>query len=83
MLYEHFSRCFIPKDPSLGFLKLFQTPIVIIRGDIFRSMALMLGANRLLAMAKNTGGLHPIAIAEVFLRLISHSIVLQLRGPFQ
>jgi hypothetical protein len=23
MLYEHLSRCFIPKDPSSGFLKLF------------------------------------------------------------
>jgi hypothetical protein len=43
----------------------------------------MLGANRLLAMAKDIGGLFPITIGEVFLQLISHSIVLQLRGLVQ
>jgi hypothetical protein len=43
----------------------------------------VLGVNRLLAMAKDTGGLRPIAISKVFLWFISHSIVLQLRGPFQ
>jgi hypothetical protein len=29
MVYEHLSRCFIPKDPSLGFSKLFQAAIAI------------------------------------------------------
>ncbi len=52
MVYEHLSRCFIPKDPSLGFSKLFQVVVVVICGDIFKSMALMLGVNKLLAMAK-------------------------------
>jgi hypothetical protein len=33
-------------------------------------MALMLGACKLLAMAKDIGGLHPIAIGEVFFQLI-------------
>jgi hypothetical protein len=46
-------------------------------------MALMLGANRLLAMAKDIGGLLPITIGEVFFQLISHFIVLQLRGLVQ
>jgi hypothetical protein len=31
-----------------------------------RLVALMLGANKLLAMAKDTGGLCPIVIGEVF-----------------
>ncbi len=39
-------------------------------------MVLMLGAKRLLAMAKDIGGLHPIAIGKVFFLLISRSIVL-------
>jgi hypothetical protein len=43
----------------------------------------MLGANKLLAMAKDTGGLHPITMSEVFLRLISRYIILQLWGLFE
>jgi hypothetical protein len=83
MLHEHLSKCFIPKDPSLRFSKLFQTVIVVVRGNILRSMALMLVANRLLAMAKDICGLCLIAVSEMFIQLINHSIVLQLRGPFQ
>jgi hypothetical protein len=43
----------------------------------------VLGANRLLAMVKDTSGLCPIAIGEVFIWFNSCSIVLQLRGLFQ
>jgi hypothetical protein len=66
MVYEHLSGCFILEDPSLGFLKLFQV-VFVARGAIFKSMALLLGVNKLLAMAKDIGGLHPIAIAKVVL----------------
>jgi len=82
MVYEHFSKCFIPKDPSSKFSELFQAFVTITCEDIFRSMALVLGASRLLAMAKDIGGLRPIIISEVFFLFINHSIVLQLRGPF-
>jgi hypothetical protein len=44
--------------------------------DIPRSMALVLEVSKLLAMAKDIGGLRPITIGEVFLWFISHSIVL-------
>jgi hypothetical protein len=43
----------------------------------------MLGVSRLLVMAKEIAILHPIAICEMFIRLISCSIVLQLQGLFQ
>jgi hypothetical protein len=66
MVYEHLSGCFIPEDPSSGFLKLFQV-VILVRGDIPWSMVLMLGVNRLLVMAKDTGGLHPIIVREMFL----------------
>jgi ABC-type amino acid transport system permease subunit len=36
----------------------------------------MLGVNKLLAMAKDTSGLHLIAVGDVFFQFISHSIVL-------
>jgi hypothetical protein len=42
----------------------------------------MLGANRLLVMAKDIGGFHTILISKVFFQLISRSIVLQLWGLF-
>jgi hypothetical protein len=76
MVYEHLSGCFISKDPSSWFSKLFQTIIVIAHGDIPRLMALMLQASRLLAMVKDFKGFCPIIVGEVFLRLISHSIIL-------
>jgi hypothetical protein len=62
MLYEHLSKCFILEEPSSGFLKLFHaTTTTIAHGDIFRSMALVLGVNKFLAMAKDIGGFHPIS----------------------
>jgi hypothetical protein len=46
---------------------IFKVFVVIVHGDIPRLMALMLEANRLLAMAKDTSGLRPTAMSEVFL----------------
>ncbi len=43
----------------------------------------MLGANKLLVMAKDISGLHLIVVSEVFFQLISRSIVLQRHGSFQ
>jgi hypothetical protein len=57
MIYEHFSRCFIPKDSSLGFLKLFQVVDIVLM-----SIALMLGASILL-----TEGFYPIVVGKMFL----------------
>jgi hypothetical protein len=36
MVYEHFSRCFVLKDPSSGFSKLFQVVTRVAKGDIGR-----------------------------------------------
>jgi hypothetical protein len=36
----------------------------------------MLGASRLLVMAKDIGGFHPIAVGEMFFRLITRAIIL-------
>ncbi len=77
MVYEHISRCFIPKDPSSWFLELFQVAVVVAHGDIPRVMALMLGVNRSLAVVKDIGGFRPI-IMNVSLQFISHSIILEL-----
>jgi hypothetical protein len=66
MVYEHLSRCFIPKDPSSRFSKLFQAATTVVRRDVLRSVALVLGASRLLAMVKDTNGIHLIVIGKVF-----------------
>jgi len=62
MVSEHFLRCFIPKDPSLGFLKLFQVVANVAHGDILKSIALMLGVSILL-----TEGFHCIVVGKMFL----------------
>jgi len=73
-----FLGCFILKDPSLGFLELFQVIVIVVHQDIPRSMALVLRVNKLLAMAKNIDGLCLIVVNKVFFQFISYSIVLQL-----
>jgi hypothetical protein len=78
MVYKHLLGCFIPKDKSSGFLELFQVVAIVVRGDIPRLVALELRANKILEMEKDISGLHLIAINVAYLRLISHSIVLQL-----
>jgi len=67
MVYEHLSRCFIPKDPSTRFSKLFQAIVVVTHGDILRSVALVLWASRLLAMIKDVGGFRLIVVVEMFI----------------
>jgi hypothetical protein len=64
MVYEHYLGCFIQKDPSLGFSKLFQIVNVVVHGNTPRLVALVLGVNKFLAMAKDISGLRPIAISE-------------------
>jgi len=66
MVYEHLSRCFILEDPSLRFSKLFYIVATIVHGHIFKSVAFVLRANKLLIMAKETMGFHPIVVGEVF-----------------
>ncbi len=74
MVYEHLSGRFIPKDPSIGFLELFQANAIIVHRDIFKSVSLVLGVIKLLA--KDICGLCLIAVGKVFLQLISCSIIL-------
>lgn len=66
MVYEHLLGCFILEDPSSGFSKLFHAIIFVAHGDILRSMALMLGASKLLVMVKDIEGLCPIVIGKAF-----------------
>jgi hypothetical protein len=66
MVYEHLSKCFIPKDPSLKFSELFQAVTTFVHGRIPRLMALVLGVSRLLVMVKDIVSLHLIAIGNVF-----------------
>jgi hypothetical protein len=78
MVYKHLLGCFISKGPSLGFLELFQAVIIVTHGDIHRSMALVLGANKLLATAKDIRSYRLIIVGKTFFQLINRSIVLEL-----
>jgi hypothetical protein len=82
MVYEHLLKCFIPKDPSLGFSKLFQV-VTIACGDIFKSMALVLGAIRLLVMVKDTRGFHPIVVGKMFFSLLITPLSSNFKGYYK
>jgi hypothetical protein len=56
MVSEHLLGCFMLKDSSSRFLELFKVVVVVVDGDIPRSVALVLGASRLLAMANDING---------------------------
>jgi hypothetical protein len=71
------------KGPIFKVSELFHVVVVVIHGEILRLIALVLGANKLLAMVKDISGLCSIAVSEMFLRLMNHSIVLQLQGRFR
>jgi len=53
MVYEHFLGCFILEDSSSGFSKLSQVVTIVAHGNIPKSMALVLGVNKLLTMTKD------------------------------
>jgi hypothetical protein len=55
------------KGPIFMVFKIIPSAATIVHGDIPRSIALVLGASRLLAMAKDIGDLRFIIIGEVFL----------------
>jgi hypothetical protein len=76
MIYEHLLGCFILEDSSSRFSKLFQVVVVVAHGDIPRLVALVLGVSKMLAMAKDIGGLCPIVVGKTFHRFINCSIVL-------
>jgi hypothetical protein len=53
MVYEHLLGCFILEDPSSRFLKIFQVVVFVVHGVIPKSVALMLGASKLLVYKRH------------------------------
>ncbi len=51
--------------------------------DIPRSVAIVLGVNKLLVMAKDTSGLCPIAIGEAFFNLLVVALSYNFEGHFK
>jgi len=78
-----FLRMFHTRKPILRVFKIIPSCCFCYLWDIFSSVALMLGASKLLAMANDIGGFHPIVVGEVFLWLINCSIVYNFRGHFK
>jgi len=58
---------FHTKKPILRVFKIIPSCCYYYLWDILSSVALMLGASKLLAMANDIGGLHPIVVNKVFL----------------
>jgi hypothetical protein len=57
---------FHTRRPILRVFEIIPGTITIAHGDILRLVALMLGVSRLLVMAKDTSGLCPIVVSEIF-----------------
>jgi hypothetical protein len=69
MVYDHLSGCLILEDPYLGFSELFQIVVVVVvvpHGDIPRLVVSVLGVSKLLAMAKDNGGLCLIIVSKMY-----------------
>jgi hypothetical protein len=76
-------RLFHTRGPILKVFGIIQVVLIVVHGDIPKLMALMLWANRLLAMAKNIGGLCPIIISEVFFDLLVIPLSFNFKGHFK
>jgi len=56
---------FHTRRPIFRVFEIIPGTVTIAHGDILRLVALMLGVSRLLVMAKDIGGLCPIAVSEI------------------
>ncbi|KAL2634242.1 hypothetical protein R1flu_005721 [Riccia fluitans] len=77
MVFELLRDCFTLEDPASGFNLLFELCTHIGQGRVSPSMAYLLGASRLLALEKPSGGVRPIAVGEVLYRLVARSLGFQ------
>jgi len=71
------------RRPILRVFKIFQIVVAVIRGDILKSMALVLRANKLLAMTKDIGGFRLTIIGKVFLNLLIVPLSYSFGGRFK
>ena len=83
MVYEHLRDAFGPDDSHSGYDLLYDVAQHVARGRIPHPIAHVLGASRLLALEKPSGGVRPIAVGEVFYRLVSQTLCAQLRSHFE
>ncbi|KAL2635415.1 hypothetical protein R1flu_006894 [Riccia fluitans] len=79
MVFELLRDCFTPEDLASGFDLLFELCTHIAQGRVSPSMAYLLGASRLLALEKPSGGVRPIAVGEVLYRLVARTLGFQFR----
>ncbi|KAL2653584.1 hypothetical protein R1flu_021712 [Riccia fluitans] len=77
MVFELLRDCFTPEDLASGFDLLFDLCTHIAQGRVFASTAYLLGASRLLALEKPSGGVRPIVVGEVLYQLVAHTLGFQ------
>lgn len=71
-----------PTDPESGFEVSFRLVGHIACGWVPLLVAHILGASRLVTLAKHAGGVRQIAIREVVYGLVGRALCFQLRGGF-
>ncbi|KAL2629302.1 hypothetical protein R1flu_013988 [Riccia fluitans] len=74
MVFELLHDCFTLEDPASGFDLLFDLCIHIAQGRLSASMAYFLGASRLLALERPSGGVRPIVVGEVDIQNVFNTV---------
>ncbi|KAL2649469.1 hypothetical protein R1flu_017597 [Riccia fluitans] len=77
MVFELLRDCFTLEDLASGFDLLFDLCTHIAQGRVSPSTAYLLGASRLLALEKPSGGVRPIVMGEVLYRLVARTLGFQ------
>lgn len=82
MVFEHLWDSFDLGDSRSGFIQLHHLCFHVASSHILWSMAWVSGVNRLLILAKLSGGIRLIIMGEVFYHLVSKVSCLQFRDVF-
>jgi hypothetical protein len=74
MVFEHLWDAFDLQDSTIGFIQLLQLNSHVAMGHFPGANTCVLGAAKLLALAKPLGNIKPIAVNKIFYWLVSTTL---------
>ncbi len=82
MVFKHLRNSFNLEDSANGFIELQQLCSHVVINRFPRSMARILGANRILALVKPFSGIRLIIMGEALYQLMNKALYLKFRDTF-
>lgn len=82
IVFEHLWDVFNLKEFANNFIHLHQLNSHVAMDHFLGSIVHILGATKLLTLAKPSGGIKPIAMGKVFYQLVNGALCLQLQYVF-